>query len=130
MQSRVEVFFEAIEIVGQQVFGEPGDHVESLVHFGFRYPDGRVETNLTANVWHAIEPVSSGVVEITVPASFRCPAYVMSLERAIEAYYRPRVGVDGSVIRIGKKGASALIVGTPIQSAACATFDVDADSAA
>lgn len=130
MQNRVEVYFVAIEIVGQQVFGEPGDQVDSVVHFALRYPDGRLETNLMASVWHAIEPVSSGAVEVTLPASFRCPAYERSLERAVEEYYRRRVGVDGTLIRLGKKGASPLIIGVPMESAASAEFEAEPLNAA
>jgi hypothetical protein len=130
VQNRVEVYFVAIEIVGQQVFGEPGDQLDSVVHFALRYPDGRLETNLTANIWHAVEPVSSGAVEVTLPASFRCPAYQRSLERALEEYYRRRVGVDGTVIRVGKKGVSALLIGIPMESAASAEFEVEPLNAA
>ena len=130
MQSRAEVYFEAVEITAQQVFGEPGDHVDALVHFDFRYPDGRVDTNCTATVWHRLEARGEDLIEVTVPAAYQCPAYGASLLRAIEAYYRPRVGTDGSVIRIGKKGASELILGVPMHSPACAEFDADLEGAA
>ena len=123
MPSRVEVHFEAVELTAQYVFGEPGDYVEAVVHFAFRYPDGRIDTNCTAMVWHALKPRE--IVEVTVPAAYRCPAYGPSLERAIEEYYRPRVGDDGTLIRIGPKGASPLIVGVPRESAASAMFEID-----
>lgn len=123
MQSRVEVHFEAVELTAQFVFGEPGDYVDGLVHFAFRYPDGRIDTNCTATIWHALQPRE--IVEVTVPAAYQCPAYRPSLERAIEEYYRARVGRDGTVIRIGDKGASPLIIGVPRESAASAVFEVD-----
>ena len=129
MQSRVEVYFEAVEITAQPVFGEPGDYLDALVHFDFRYPDGRIDTNCTATIWHRLAPRDADLIEVTVPAAYQCPAYGASLTHAIEAYYRPRVGVDGSVIRIGKKGASELIIGVPMRSAACAEFDVVFDGA-
>lgn len=123
MHSRVEVHFEAVEVSAQYVFGEPGDYIDAVVHFSFRYPDGRIDTNCTATIWHALEPRE--VVEVTVPAAYQCPAYRPSLERAIEAYYRPRVGAEGTVIRIGPKGVSPLIIGVPRESAASAVFEVD-----
>ena len=130
MQSRVEVYFEAVEITAQQVFGEPGDSVDAVVHFDFRYPDGRVDTNCTATVWHRLDLRGTDPIEVTVPAAYQGPAYGPSLLRAIEAYYRPRVGFDGTVIRIGPKGASALILGVRMESAACAAFDVEFEGAA
>lgn len=123
MPSRVEVHFEAVELTAQYVFGEPGDYVDAVVHFAFRYPDGRIDTNCTAMVWHALKPRE--IVQVTVPAAYQCPAYGPSLERAIEEYYRPRVGEDGTLIRIGPKGASSLIVGVPRESAASAMFEID-----
>lgn len=123
MKSRVEVHFEAVEITAQYVFGEPGDCVEAVVHFGFRYPDGRIDTNCTATVWHALQPRE--IVQVTVPAAYQCPAYRAALERAVEEYYRRRVGADGTAIRIGPKGASPLIIGVPQQSAASALFEID-----
>jgi hypothetical protein len=123
VQSRVEVRFEAVELTAQYVFGEPGDYVDALVHFAFRYPDGRVDTNCTATIWHALRPRE--VVQVTVPAAYRCPAYASSLERAVEEYYRSRVGPDGTVIRIGPKGASLLVIGVPLESAASAVFEID-----
>jgi len=130
VHNRVEVHFESVELIVQRVYGEPGDHVECVVHFAFRFPDGRVDSNCAASVWHAIEPVSSGIVDITLPEAYKCPAYGHSLERAIEAYYRPRVGVDGTVIRIGPKGASPLIIGVPMASVACAEFEAESENAA
>ena len=121
--SRVEVHFEAIELTAQYVFGEPGDYVDALVHFAFRYPDGRIDTNCTATIWHALQPRE--IVQVTVPAAYKCPAYARSLESAIEEYYRLRVGMDGTVIRIGPKGASPLVIGVPCESAASAVFEID-----
>ena len=123
MKSRVEVHFQAVELTAQYVFKEPGDYVEAVVHFGFRYPDGRIDTNCTATIWHALRPRE--VVEVTVPAAYQCPAYRASLERAVEEYYRQRVGVDGTLIRIGPKGASSLIIGVAQDSAASAVFEID-----
>lgn len=123
MNSRVEVHFEAVELTAQYVFGEPGDYVDGLVHFAFRYPDGRIDTNCAATIWHALRP--SEIVQVTVPAAYQCPAYAHSLERAIAEYYRSRVGSDGTVIRIGPKGASPLIVGVRRESAASAVFEID-----
>jgi hypothetical protein len=123
VQSRVEVHFHAVELVAQFVFGEPGDYVDAQVHFSFRYPDGRIDTNCTATIWHGLRPRE--VVQVTVPAAYRCPAYAPSLERAIEEYYRARVGADGTVIRIGRKGASPLILGIPRESPASAAFELD-----
>ena len=123
MPSRVEVHFEAVELTAQYVFGEPGDYVDAVVHFAFRYPDGRIDTNCAAMIWHALRPRE--IVQVTVPAAYQCPAYGPSLERAIEEYYRPRVGEDGMLIRIGPKGASPLIVGVPRESAASAMFEID-----
>ena len=128
MPSRVEVHFEAIELTAQYVFGEPGDYVDAVVHFAFRYPDGRIDTNCTAMIWHGLVPRE--VVQVTVPAAYRCPAYGRSLERAIEEYYRARVGPDGSLIRIGRKGASPLIIGVPRESAASAVFEIDEEPTA
>jgi hypothetical protein len=123
VSSRVEVHFQAVELVAQYVFGEPGDYIDSQVHFAFRYPDGRIDTNCTATIWHALRPRE--IVQVTVPAAYRCPAYAPSLERAIEEYYRARVGMDGTVIRIGAKGASPLILGVVRESAASAVFEID-----
>lgn len=128
MPSRVEVRFEAVELTAQYVFGEPGDYVDGLVHFAFRYPDGRIDTNCTATIWHALRPQE--IVQVTVPAAYQCPAYRPSLERAVEEYYRARVGCDGTVIRIGPTGASALIIGVPRESPASAVFEIDAHTAA
>jgi len=35
------------------------------------------------------------------------------------------VGPDGTVIRIGPKGASLLVIGVPLESAASAVFEID-----
>jgi hypothetical protein len=123
VQIRVEVHFEAVELTAQYVFGEPGDYVDGLVHFAFRYPDGRIDTNCTATIWHGLRPQE--IVQVTVPAAYQCPAYGASLERAIAEYYRSRVGRDGTVICIGPKGASPLILGVRRESAASAVFELD-----
>lgn len=125
MQSRVEVHFEAVEITAQHVLGEPGDNVDAVVHFSFRFPDGRIDTNCTATIWHRLDVNGDDLIQVTVPAAYQCPAYGPSLERAIEAYYRPLVGSDGTVIRVGPKGVSPLIVGVPRESVASASFEVE-----
>jgi hypothetical protein len=100
----------------------------SVVHFAFRYPDGRIDTGCTATVRHRFRAANGGQVEVTVPAAYQCPSFRLSLERATEEYYRQRVGIDGVLVRIGPRGASPLILGVPRESAASVVFDAEATS--
>ena len=129
MHNRVEVYFESIALQDQRVRGQPDDYLMSVVHFDFRYPDGRIDTGCVATVRHKLRDTGGESVEIMMSPAYRCPAYVRSLERAIEEYYRQRVGVRGELIRVGPKGASSLIMGVPIESIACAEFEVEPVSA-
>ena len=130
MQSCVEVHFESIELKEHHVQGRPEDFALSVVHFGFRYPDGRVDTGCMATVRHALGRLSGGCVQITVPTGYQCPAFQRSLERAIEEYYRQRVEFDGALIRIGAFGAVPPTIGIPVESPACAEFVIDSAGAA
>ena len=130
MSDRVEVHFESIALQDQRVRGEPDDYLMSVVHFAFRYPDGRIDTGCVATVRHRLRDPTSGAVEIVVSAAYQCPAYGHSLKQTIEEYYRQRVGFNGSVLQIGPKGASPLIIGVPRESPATATFEVGPESAA
>ena len=129
MQSRVEVHFESIELKEQRIQRLPDDFARSVVRFGFRYPDGRIETGCTATVWHALGALSGGTVRITLPSSYQCPAYRQGLERSIEEYYRRQVDFDGRVIHIGPWGASPPTIGIPVVSPACAEFEVTSNTA-
>ena len=76
------------------------------------------------------EPGANGV-EITIPAACQCPAYVRSVERAVDEDYHERVGMDGTLIRVGPNGASPQIVGAPVAAPEDVVFSIDAsDSAA
>ena len=124
MQSRVEVHFESVELKEHHVQGQPEDFALSVVHFAFRYPDGRIDTGCMATVRHALGRLSGGCVRITVPTAYECPAFQRSLERAIEQYYRQRVEFDGALIRIGAMGAVPPTIGIPVESPARAEFQV------
>lgn len=124
MQDRVEVHFESIELKEYSVTASPGDYALSIVHFAFRYPDGRIDTGCAATVRHALDRLSAGSVQITVPGAYQCPAFQRSLERSIEEYYRRRVDFDGRVLRIGAMGAVPPTVGVPVVGPACAEFVV------
>ena len=126
VHSRVEVYFESIALQDQRVRGQPDDYLLAVVHFDFRYPDGRIDTGCTATIRHRFRHPGGEIVEVTVPGAYDCPTYGRSLERAIEEYYRQRVGVDGSAIPIGPKGASPVLVGVLLESIASGVFSVDA----
>ena len=130
MQQRVEVHFESIELKEYHVTETPGDYALAVVHFGFRYPDGRVDTGCMATVRHALGRLSGGCVRITVPAGYQCPAFQRSLERSIEEYYRRRVDFDGRAFRIGAMGAPPPTIGIPVASPACAEFEVESEDPA
>lgn len=125
VHNRVEVYFESIELKECHVRGEPDDFALSVVHFDFRFPDGRADTGCMATVRHALGRFSGGCVRITVPTGYQCPAFRRSLELSIEEYYRRRVDFDGRAFRIGAMGAAPPTIGVPVASPACAEFDVE-----
>ena len=124
MQNRIEVYFEAIALEEQRVRGAPDDYLRSAVHFAFRYADGRVDTGCVATVLQRLLSPGDDVIEVSIPGAYQCPAYRECLEQAIADYYRERVGVDGTVIRIGPKGASPLIRGVSLESRASAVIEI------
>lgn len=126
MYNRVEVHFESIALQDQRVRGLPDDYLLAVVHFDFRYPDGRIDTGCIATIRHRFRHTSGEIVEVTVPGAYDCPTYGRSLERAIEEYYRQRVGADGSTIRVGPEGVSPFVIGVPRESIASAVFSIDA----
>lgn len=125
MYNRVEIQFESIALQDQRVRGQPDDYLLAVVHFDFQHPDGRVETGCVASIRHRFREPSVDAVEVSVPAAYQCPAYRQTLERAIEAYYRRRVGSAGSAIRIGPKGASPILLGALLESRASEVFVLD-----
>ena len=126
VHNRVEVHFESIALQDQRVRGLPDDYLLAVVHFDFRYPDGRIDTGCIATIRHRFRHPSGEIVEVTVPGAYDCPTYGRSLERAIEEYYRQRVGADGSTIRVGPQGVSPFVIGVPRESIASAAFSIDA----
>ena len=125
MRHRVEVHFESIVLQDQRVRGPVRDYVVCVVHFAFRYRDGRVDPGCIATVRHRIRLIGRPAVDVIVPAAYQSPAYSERLKREIAEYYLDRVGPQGTVIRLGPKGASPLILGVPRESPSIVAFEIE-----
>jgi hypothetical protein len=101
MPHAVAVTFNSLEISQQQIVGEPNDHALTTVHFDVEYADGRVERDVTAQVWHALGPLSGGIVRVIVSGACAPLVRESDLAHCIEAYYRRRVGADTDRVRTG-----------------------------
>lgn len=130
MSGHIELHFESIALLEQRVHGQPDDYLLCIVRFSFRYPDGRVETGCVATVRDWLREPGADGVEITVPASHQCPTYVRLVERAVDEYYHERVGMDGTVIRLGPNGANLQVVGAMLASPEDVVFSIDASDTA
>ena len=111
METRAVVAFESIVLEDQRIRGAADDHLLSVVHLEVRHPDGHWCPGCLASVRHRFRGAGGGAVEIRIQAAEECASYAHALESAAEAYYRERVGPDGSAIRVGPRGASPWLIG-------------------
>ena len=117
--------FESITLQDQRIRGAADAQLMSVVRFVVQHPDGRRCPGCAATVRHRFRGADKGAVDVMVSPPEECRLYVTMLKPQVEDYYRERVGVDGQLIRIGPEGASSLVIGAVMDSAASAEFEVD-----
>lgn len=111
MAARAVVQFESIVLQDQRIRGADDDYLLSVVHLELQHPDGHWCPGCVASVRHRFRGANGGAVEVNVRPAEQCAAYAHALGPSVEEYYRDRVGADGTVIRVGPRGASPWLVG-------------------
>lgn len=110
MSARAVVQFESIVLQDQRIRGADDDYLLSVVHLEIQHPDGHWCPGCVASVRHRFRG-ANGSVEVSIRPAEQCAGYVQALEPSVEEYYRDRVGAEGTVIRVGPRGASPWLIG-------------------
>jgi hypothetical protein len=103
--------FQAITLQDQRIRGGADAQLMSVVHFVVQHPNGRKCPGCAATVRHRFRGAAKGAVDVMVAPPEECAQYVTMLKPQVEHYYRERVGVDGTTIRLGSRGASPWLIG-------------------
>lgn len=113
MTSRAEVQFHSITLQDQRIRGAVDDYLMSVVRFVVQHSDGQLCPGCVATVRHRFRDKDKDTVSVMVSPPEQCRRYLPFLNPRIEEYYRERVGINGTAIRVGLRGASPLLIGVP-----------------
>jgi len=105
------VQFESIVLQERRIHGAADDYVQAIVNLTVQHPDGRWCSGCVATIRHEFRGANGGAVAVRIDATPECAPYGKIFERFVADYYRERVVMDGTEIRIGGRDAESLRLG-------------------
>lgn len=108
--------FQSITLTEQRVRGEPDDHALSTIRLDLEYTDGHVDHDVPIVVWHALGPMSGGIVRLIVRKALQDIVQPSEVSRCIEQYYRRHVAVEQERLRFSEPCHVATVTGIQLST--------------
>ena len=108
MSYTVALTFKSVEVSELRVRGQPDDYALSTLKLDLEYSTGRVDRNVTVQIWHALGPLSGGVVRLITAVGDRDPICQPNIVRSIEHFYRHHACVEVEMLRFGLSAVAAV----------------------